>query len=93
MNILVFNKYHLKYKCNYSYLDEYGDMKLGTTDYEGIVDGSDLIKTIVRLLDDDEFTDIDIKDNVIHIEQFNPMTGETADFTIECEEQEKGEDD
>lgn len=84
--ISIYEDYLLTYKCNYSYINEDGDLADGYIEEEEKVKSSDIIKQITRLITNEWFSDFKIEqtsDSITwYISHFNPMTGEGSDYTL-----------
>jgi len=85
MDICIFYKYKVKYKCKYSYLNEYGDFSDGQVEWVKEMDGFEFIKFIAELFTDSEFLSVKTSDFRFYIEQFNPNTGEDGTCWINYE--------
>lgn len=91
MDINVFTKYKVKYTCEYSYINEYGDFSDGHSERESIVDGYTFLTMVYKHIENYDFIRMLAQDKMVYIETFNPNTGETADYTYEYEETEENE--
>lgn len=81
MNINIYNDYRLIIKTRTSYrvdVDDFSE-ELNETVIEK-ESGDQVVERISKLMTDDHFMSIMIKDNMVHVEGFNPNTGE--DYTI-----------
>ncbi len=86
MKITIFSKYKVKYESKYSYQNEEGEFVDGECKWDKTLEGSELMELIVGLIKDEDFIVITSKENYVHIEYFDPMTGEPADYKITYEE-------
>lgn len=86
MNIGIFDKYKVTCKFKYTYMNEDEDWVEKSDKWEKSMDGIELIKIINNHLTDKDFFSINAQDNFIHIENFDPMSGETASYNIKYEE-------
>lgn len=82
----IYEDYLFTYKCNYSYVNEDGDFADGYIEEEEKVKGRDIIKQITRLITDEWFSSFRIEQTsdsmTWYISHFDPMTGETSDYTL-----------
>ena len=90
MNINVYAEYKIRLKNEYSYINdrEYNEYtyKKEKEEWEDIKDGSWLMETIARLLNDIETITIIEENNTIYIEKFDPTDGTGAKIEIFYEE-------
>lgn len=90
MNICVFKKYKINYKCNYSYTNEDNEIKDAKEESSFVIEGSQFIKLIAREMSNKNCIDIVSSDYQIIISQFDPNSGEDANHFFKYEET-KGE--
>lgn len=84
--VCVFLDYEIHYHCDYSYLDEYGDICSDKVDKVYTCDGSRLMESIIRLISDRLCISFSYDNNTLFIEHFNPDYGTSADYTITINE-------
>ena len=85
MNVNIFSKYEVKYKCDYAY--RYGDgFQEDVVEWDKIMNSNELIDLVYNLCKLELFYDLYVKDNKIIVSLFNAMTGESADYKIEYKE-------
>ena len=97
MNISIYSKYKVKYNCYGGEIDEENstpdDITFKRFNYENSVieNGGILAERIARYIEQTDFHEITINDNLITIEFFNPSNGEasTINMTIEKENGDK----
>ena len=98
MNINIYSKYKVKYNCYGAEIDEENstpdDITFKKFNYENnvIENGGILAERIARYIEQTDFQEITINDNLITIEFFNPNNGEasTINIIIEKEVNENG---
>lgn len=78
--------YKVKILHEYSYLNEDGDFVDDSLEKEEILTGHDLMHKVLNILNDKECIGCTIAENSIHLDEFNPMTGEGGDWYITFEE-------
>ena len=84
--VCVFCEYEIHYCCDFSYLDEFGDICSDKVDKVFTCDGSHLMETIIRLISDNLCISFSYDDDTLFIEHFNPDNGIGADFTFTIKE-------
>lgn len=97
MNINIYSKYKVKYNCYGGEIDEENstpnDIVFKTFNYENsiIENGGILAERIARYMEQTDFQEITINDNLMTIEFFNPNNGEasTINMIIEKENDDK----
>ena len=97
MNINIYSKYKVKYNCYGGEIDEENSTPDNITfkifNYENSVieNGGILAERIARYIEQTNFQEITINDNLITIEFFNPSNGEasTVNMIIEKENGDK----
>lgn len=80
------DSYKVKILHEYSYLNEDGDFVDDSLEKEEIMSGYDFMHKVLNILNDNECIGLTIVGNEMHIEMFNPMTGEGDDWYITFEE-------
>ena len=93
MDICIYCKYMVKYKCEYSYINEYGDFSDGKVEWVKELDGYELFKLVSNIIKDQYCMRIKTLENSLYIEDFDPNTGETGDYIIYFEEIEDKKED
>lgn len=91
MDINIFCKYKVKYKCEYSYVNEYGDFSDDVAEWEKVLDGYNFMTIILKHIEDRDFMRILTTEKMVYIERFDPNSGECSDFKYEFEETEDDE--
>lgn len=88
MNIDIYSKYKVKYNCYGGEIDEENstpdDITFKRFNYENSVikSGEILAERIARYIEQTDFQEITINDNLITIEFFNPSNGEASTINI-----------
>ena len=85
LDIDIFTDYKVKFTFEGSH--KVGDNEFEKEEYKRIVrkTGGELIEWIINLCKDEWFMRIRADRYNVHIEQFNPNTGETSDYKFEIE--------
>lgn len=99
MNINIYSKYKVKYNCYGGEIDEENstpdDIVFKKFNYETsiIENGGILAERIARYIEQTDFQEITINDNLITIDFFNPNNGEasTINMLIEKDNSDKNE--
>ena len=86
MHICMYFDYNIKFTNKYTYTNEEGDFSRGCESYIKNINGGELIEMLASFFGRTEFSSIDINDNTILINMFDPTTGETENITICVEE-------
>lgn len=83
LDIDIFTDYKVKFTFEGSH--KVGDNEFEKEEYKRIVTktGGELIEWIINLCKDEWFVRIRADRYNVHIEQFNPNTGETSDYKFE----------
>ncbi len=84
--LCVYNKYKVKIINEYVYLNEDKDFINDICKKEEIMNGYDLIHCILNLLNDNECIGLTIVENIIRIQMFNPLTGESENYHLSFED-------
>lgn len=93
MNISIYSKYKVKYICYGGEIDEENstpdDIVFKKINYETSIIESDgiLAKRIARYIEQTDFQEITINDNLITIEFFNPNNGEASTINMIIEKE------
>ena len=93
MNINIYSKYKVKYNCYGGEIDEENstpdDITFKIFNYENSVieNGGILAERIARYIEQTNFQEITINDNLITIEFFNPSNGEASTINMIIEEE------
>ena len=93
MNINIYSKYKVKYNCYGGEIDEEkstpDDIKFKIFNYENSVieNGGILTERIARYIEQTDFHEITINDNLITIEFFNPSNGEASTINMIIEKE------
>lgn len=88
MNINIYSKYKVKYNCYGGEIDEENsapdDIVFKKFNYETsiIESGGILAERIARYMEQTDFQEITINDNLITIEVFNPNNGEASTINM-----------
>lgn len=97
MNINIYSKYKVKYICYGGEIDEENstpdDIVFKTFNYETsiIENGRILVERIARYIEQTNFQEITINDNLITIEFFNPNNGEASTINMIIEKEKSNE--
>ena len=95
MNIDIYSKYKVKYNCYGGEIDEENstldDITFKKFNYENsaMENGGILAERIARYIDQTDFQEITINNNLITIEFFSPNNGEASTINIIIEKEEK----
>ena len=93
MNISIYSKYKVKYYCYGGEIDEENstpdDITFKIFNYENSVieNGGILAERIARYIEQTDFQEITINDNLITIEFFNPSNGEASTINMIIEKE------
>ena len=93
MKINIYSKYKVKYNCYGGEIDEENstpdDITFKKFNYENSVieNGGILAERIARYIEQTDFQEITINDNLITIEFFNPSNGEASTINMIIEEE------
>lgn len=93
MNIDIYSKYKVKYNCYGGEIDEENstpdDITFKKFNYENSVieNGGILAERIARYIEQTDFQEITINDNLITIEFFNPSNGEASTINMIIEKE------
>lgn len=93
MNINIYSKYKVKYNCYGGEIDEENstpdDILFKKFNYETniIENGGILAERIARYIEQTDFHEITINDNLITIEFFNPNNGEASTINMIIEKE------
>ena len=93
MNINIYSKYKVKYNCYGGEIDEenstHDDIVFKKFNYENSVieNGGMLVERISRYIEETDFQEITINDNLITIEFFNPNNGEASTINMIIEKE------
>ena len=93
MNINIYSKYKVKYNCYGGEIDEENsttdDITFKKFNYENsiIENGGILVERISRYIEETDFQEITINDNLITIEFFNPNNGEASTINMIIEKE------
>lgn len=93
MNIKIYSKYKVKYNCYGGEIDDENstpdDIVFKKFNYETsiIENGGILAERIARYIEQTDFHEITINDNLITIEFFNPTNGESSTFNMIIEKE------
>ena len=93
MNINIYSKYKVKYNCYGGEIDEENstpdDITFKKFNYENSVieNGGILSERIVKYIEETDFQEITINDNLITIEFFNPNNGEASTINMIIEKE------
>lgn len=93
MNISIYSKYKVKYICYGGEIDEENstpdDISFKIFNYENSVieNGGMLAERIVKYIEETDFQEITINDNLITIEFFNPSNGEACTINMIIEKE------
>ena len=93
MNINIYSKYKVKYNCYGGEIDEENstpdDITFKKFNYENSVieNGGILVERIVKYIEETDFQEITINDNLITIEFFNPSNGEACTINMIIEKE------
>lgn len=93
MNINIYSKYKVKYNCYGGEIDEENstpdDITFKKFNYENSVieSGGILAERIVKYIEETDFQEITINDNLITIEFFNPSNGEACTINMLIEKE------
>ena len=88
MNINIYSKYKVKYRCYGGEIDEENstpdDVAFKKFNYENndIESGGILAETIARYIERNDFQEIKINNNLIAIDFFNPNNGEASTINM-----------
>ena len=97
MNINIYSKYKVKYNCYGGEIDEENstpdDISFKKFNYENnvIENGGILAERIARYIEQTDFQEITINDNLITIEFFNPNNGEASTINMIIEKEKSNE--
>lgn len=95
MNIDIYSKYKVKYNCYGGEIDEENstldDITFKKFNYENsaMENGGILAERIARYIEQTDFQEITINNNLITIEFFSPNNGEASTINIIIEKEEK----
>lgn len=98
MNINIYSKYKVKYNCYGGEIDEEnsapGDIVFKKFNYETsiIENGGILAERIAKYMEQTDFQEITINDNLITIEFFNPNNGEASTINMIIEKEVDNDD-
>ena len=84
--VCVFCSYEIHYHCDFSYLDEYGDICSDKVDKVYTCEGGRLIETIISLISDNLLISFAYNNDTLFVEHFDPLNGTGADYTITINE-------
>lgn len=93
MNINIYSKYKVKYNCYGSEIDDENstpdDVTFKRFNYENstIENGGILAERIARYIEQTDFQEIKINNNLITIDFFNPNNGEASTINIIIEKE------
>ena len=88
MNIDVFTKYKVKYKRTYCYISsETGEFKEIVDECKKNFNGCELMHFIADFLNEEFVCSLNVFDNMLYMETFNPLTGEGDTISIIFEEE------
>lgn len=93
MNINIYSKYKVKYNCFGAGIDEenstHNDITFKRFNYETsiIENGGILAERIARYIEQTDFQEITINDNLITINFFNPNNGEASKINMIIEKE------
>lgn len=97
-DINIYSSYKVDYFCNYSYIDEYGDICTdGKIEKKNIYyNGDILLNNIIDKIKDVYFISFSFNNNIIFINHFNPNNGTGSDIKfiikkLSLEEESKNE--
>ncbi len=82
LNICIFGKYKVEYKCKFTVIDEERYFTKDKVESKHTWDGYQLLEKIIELIKDSMFISLYAEENKIVIDHFNENTGETAEYTI-----------
>lgn len=81
-SVCVFCSYEIHFHCDYSYLDEYGDICSDKVDKVYTCEGGRLMKTIIRLISDNLLISFSYDNDTLFVEYFDPNYGTGANYMI-----------
>ena len=93
MKINIYSKYKVKYNCYGGEIEEENstldDISFKKFNYENnvIENGGILVERIARYIEQTDFHEITINDNLITIEFFNPSNGEASTINMIIEKE------
>ena len=93
MKFNVYCFYKIQIDRAYSYLNEEGEFRDAHTRSTLTVDGGRLADIVGKDLTSDAFQDITVADNVITINKFDPMEGDTEQIVITILEEKETDDE
>lgn len=97
MNINIFANYRINIKHKWTYKVDYDEFSEAEGEISMTMNGSQLLEEFEKILKLDWLCSIDFNykkyGNLVKIETFNPMTGESSEYYYEILEIERDEED